>query len=382
MSAQPPETVKIFLDHIRETKGTIVEIREILPTGKSSAFVALVDCVGVHDGVYVLKIDAVPADRPSEEARHRQALAEHAFSGKLPEIVLSERTDSYYCLLIRIAGKSRISWRPLIGALQLFRSAYTAFAKIAWDANLLTFGAQSSAAEILRSIVGYKLIGSNGGRIAKHLSEFVGPEFLDRPLFLHNGQLLPNPFVFAKSTLPSPMLRPLIGPIHGDCHAQNLFVKTDEDGGVTDVYLIDLATYQSHALFFFDHAYLELAMMLRQMNQLGERRWFELVAALARGGEAPLLEPHERGWFEDIIAARKRALGLSLKSYPDRMDDLRLQFLLAQVGAGLSFMHKTPREGAGSGGLTASQYRQSFVWSAVYLARRKCVNNATHFSLG
>ena len=93
-----------------------------------------------------------------------------------------------------------------------------------------------------------------------------------------------------------------MGPVHGDCHAQNLFVKASQDVAITDVHLIDLATYQSHSLFFFDHAYLELATMLRQMDQLGERRWFEFVVALSRDVAQPRLEPHERGWFEDISA--------------------------------------------------------------------------------
>jgi tetratricopeptide (TPR) repeat protein len=58
---------------------------------------------------------------------------------------------------------------------------------------------------------------------------------------------------------------------------------------------------------------------------------------------------------------------LVARNYPDRMDDLRLQFLLAQVAAGLAFLHKIPREGNSSGGLSASQYRQSFIWAASFL---------------
>lgn len=368
MSNEFPETVETFLDLICKDHGTVVAIREILPTGKSGAFVALVDCSGALDGVYVLKVDAVPIGREDEETRHKQALKDGAFSGKLPAIVLSERSGSHYCLLIKIAGESRLDWRPLVVALRLFRSAYSKFATIAWTPPLFVFGDQIPSARIVSDTIGYKLIESKGGRIKKHLTQFVGEDFLSRSLFLHNEQLLPNPFVFASSTdTHGPILRPLLGPVHGDCHVQNLFVKADQDGAVQDVYLIDLATYQSHSLFFFDHAYIELATMLRQMDQLGERRWLEFVSALSRDSANPPLEPQERGWFEDILASRIDAFDLASKSYADRMDDLRLQFLLAHVAAGLAFLHKVPRQGSSSGGLTTSQYRQSFIWSAVFL---------------
>jgi hypothetical protein len=367
MSNELPETVKTFLEQICKVHGTTVEIREVLPMGKSSAFVALVDCSGAHDGVYVLKVDALPIGREDEETRHKQALRDGAFSGKLPAIVLSERTGNHYCLLMKIVGESRIAWRPLVAALGLFRSAYSKFATIAWTPPLFTFGTQAPAAQIVSDAVGYKLIESKGGRIKKHISEFVGNDFLSRRLFVHNEQLLPNPFVFAGSNAPNPILRPAMGPVHGDCHMQNLFVRASQDSSVSDVYLIDLATYQSHSLFFFDHAYLELATMLRQMDQLGERRWLEFVTALSCDSVSPSLEPHERGWLEDILASRNHAFDLASEAYNDRMDDLRFQFLLAHVAAGLAFLHKVPRREVRSGGLTTSQYRQSFIWSAIFL---------------
>ncbi len=144
-----PEPVDFFLERIRDQHGTTVEVRETLTAGKSGAFVALVDCSGKHDGIFVLKVDALQANREDEEARHRRALAEHAFSDKLPAIILSDHTEKYYCLLIKIAGESRIAWRPLVNSLRLFRSAYTQFCKISWTPNLFKFGPQQSAATIV-----------------------------------------------------------------------------------------------------------------------------------------------------------------------------------------------------------------------------------------
>ena len=363
-----PQVVEEFIEQIKLDHGAHIEIRELLPTGKSEAFVALVDCSGPHDGVYVLKIDALPTNWENEETRHKLALEDGAFSGKLPTIVLTQKTTTHYALLIKLAGDSRIALRPLVSSLGLFRSAYAEFSRIAWTPELFEFGPQSQPSKILSDALGYKLVESEGGRARKHLSEFLSEELTTRPTFVHHGQLLPNPYVFAtQSNTPLPMLRPLLGPVHGDCHTQNIFVKTNQDSMVAEIYLIDLATYQSKSVYFFDHAYLEIATILRQMEQLGDRRWFDLVSALSHDEISSALEPQERGWVEDVFAGRKELFGLATRSYEDRMDDLKLQFLLAHVAAGLAFLHKLPHKEASSGGLTDSQYQQSFIWAAIFL---------------
>jgi hypothetical protein len=142
MSNGLPEPTRKFVEQIQKKHGTQIEVRETLPTGKSGAFVALVDCSGRHDGVYVLKTDVLPVDRDDEETLHKQALTDGAFSSKLPAIVLSERTDTHYCLIIKLAGDSHIAWRPLVSSLRLFRSAYSKFGTIAWTKDLFTFGPQ------------------------------------------------------------------------------------------------------------------------------------------------------------------------------------------------------------------------------------------------
>ena len=93
---------------VRLRHGTKVEIREVFTSGKSGAVVAMVDCSGEHDGVFVLKIGPVPQGWEAEESRHRRALSEGAFGGCVPELVLSESDGQRYALLLRLAGKSRL----------------------------------------------------------------------------------------------------------------------------------------------------------------------------------------------------------------------------------------------------------------------------------
>lgn len=367
MNIQAPDFVNPFLRAIQSEHRTEITIRELLTMGKSGAFVAMVDCTGDLDGIHIMKVDVLPTDWDGEKVRHEKAISEGAFSGKIPQIALSLDVDGRYCMLIKLAGQSLIQWRPLVSEPGLFCSAYTEFSKAAWTPKLFTLGAQQPMREVFESILGYKLFAEQGGRIHKHVSDFISPEVLTSSIFMLHGELLPNPVVFSTSNLNTPVLRPFLGPTHGDCHSQNLFVKAGENSNVLDINLIDFATYQSSAPLFYDHAYLELATLLRAFNGLGLERWHKLSRALAKEDAAAPIDPTERGWLQDILTARATAAKLAKESNPDRQDDLKLQMLLAQVAAGLAFLHKVPRGTGGSGGLTESQYIQSFVWSAVFL---------------
>ena len=165
-----------------------------------------------------------------------------------------------------------------------------------------------------------------------------------------------------------PTLAALIGPRHGDCHAQNVLVKAGSDAQIIDIALIDLASFAVDSPFFFDHAYFELSTLLRKLSGLGDERWFNLAEALSSETyDHDHLDQGERAWAHDVLSGRRLTRDLVFSAYPDRADDLRLQFSLAQVSAGLAFMNKRPSEGEGSDGLTRAQYQQAFVWAAVNL---------------
>jgi hypothetical protein len=162
-----------------------------------------------------------------------------------------------------------------------------------------------------------------------------------------------------------------MGPCHGDCHSANLIVAAGHDGLVHDVALIDLACFSEKAPFFYDTSYLELATLLRQMDGIGQERWWRLISVLAQPNElaASDLEHLERAWATDIFSGRKVVKELVEQAYGDRKDDLTLQMLLTQVAAGLTFINKRPRQQSGSVGLSEDQYLQAFVWAAIFLRR-------------
>lgn len=140
-----PEEVRVVVEQFDSSRNTTTLLRTRLAAGKSGAFVALVDCEGENDGIFVLKVDT--AKRGTKETlNHRRALSLGAFHGKIPELVATFEVADANLLLLKIAGGSRITWRPLAEALKLFASGYVAMIDALWDPTRLAFGTQTNAA--------------------------------------------------------------------------------------------------------------------------------------------------------------------------------------------------------------------------------------------
>lgn len=360
--------VAALIELARLQHDTEIEIREVLTSGKSGAFVAKVDCSGKIDGVFILKIGTIAQGWPDEEQSHRDALRIGAFSGKVPKINFCVRSKTHYALVLGLAGDSIIQCKPLATGLNFFNSVYTALVDLIWNDSLISLGDTQSGPELLSRSLGYRL-DAKEGRIFSNAISVLGKEIVSAPCFAFHGKVLPNPLYYANCDHGKGFhkIRAALGPMHGDCHAHNIFIKSNLFGNIDDIFLIDLESFQEKGILFFDFSYLEIATLLRHMDGIGDVRWLSLARRLITDVEALPLEPNERGWAQDIIKGRERAQELSAKTYPNRRDDLRQQRLLADVAAGLSFLNKRPRQGEGSIGLSTAQYRQAMIWSAVAL---------------
>ncbi|MEG6550033.1 hypothetical protein V6C53_07340 [Desulfocurvibacter africanus] len=364
----PKELAGIVNSFQKERKITL-SLREFFLGGKSGAYVGLVDCKGERDGLYVLKVDNLPTGHDGEETLHRQAQKDGAFGGNIPELVEAYEFEGQYLLLMQLAGGSRIQWRPLVASLKLFKSAYNQLGSILWSRSQVSHHDLAGFPNLLQGILDYRLDVA-GGRIRKNMVEQFGLPIVDSSQFIHCGEVLPNPYAYALSQEnDDTRIRPLMGPIHGDCHGSNIFVLAGQGAEVQGIYLIDLAFYKPSALFFFDHAYFELATMLNKLKGLGDIRWSRLAKQLAscRGLDFKGLEPDEDGWANAIVSGREASISVVEEAFPYRTDDIRLQFLIAQVAAGLSFVNKPLCVDGTSNGLVPSQYRQAFVWASIFL---------------
>ncbi|SHI93329.1 hypothetical protein SAMN02745216_00736 [Desulfatibacillum alkenivorans DSM 16219] len=368
-----PDEIKDIVDLFEKDHGIqSLCVREHLTSGKSGAYVGIVDCEGDIDGLFVLKVGDISEQYDDEIALHEKAVSVGAFNKKIPEIVGSIRNENQYLLLLKIAGSSRIQWRPLVQSQKLFASAYQRLSTTLWNESFFELGEQSSLAALINLALPYQLSEKNGGRITYNIKDYFGDPILDSPIFFHMNKVLPNPYVYAlDNSLSSIAIRPLKGPVHGDCHANNIFFKGNLDAKVQDLVLIDLASYSSSGLFFFDHAYFELSTLLNMFTGLGEARWFDLVKGLVDMVPQNIrtLEQNERAWVEDIGKGRDTIFELIKKSFCERQDDLIVQFLMSHVAAGLSFINKKRCNDESSVGLKPEQYNKSFIWASVFLER-------------
>ncbi len=265
-----PDEVRALVEQFDEAHQTTTLLRARFRSGKSGAFVGLVDCQGTHDGVFVLKIASGLAGE-HEKQRHLRALELQVFQKKIPELIDSFQAQESYLLLLQIAGRSRIDWRPLVESLHIFASGYKALVKALWSPAHFSLGEQEQGKTLVPDLLGYRLTVGRG-RIVHHARAFLGSDTATARAFHHLGEVLPNPLHFALelSQYTVPLFRPLTGPCHGDCHAANPIVAAGHDGTVRDINLIDLASFSEKAPFFYDTSYLELATLLRQMDGIGQ----------------------------------------------------------------------------------------------------------------
>lgn len=370
---------KRLIEKFYQERKIQITVRQELQ-GLSGAFVALVDAKGATDGIFIVKVGLVPTDHDDEEILHRRAQTLGAFNDKIPELVDSIRSAHHYLLLERLAGGSRIDWQPLIDSVGLLRAAYVRLGEVLWTPTLTKFSADSvPGAKIIQSWLGYMLDSKRRGRIVENIRHHFGDKIVDSHQFMHSRRAIPNPLQFAlgNTAVQGDLLTPLMAPLHGDCHGRNILVRANSNAGVSDIALIDFASFKDQAPFFFDHAYFELSTLLRRLRGLGSARWVRLVETLSMDQQgAGNLEPDERAWAEDILSGRTAALNPIYDKFPDRKDDLRLQFILAQVAVGLNFLNKRATEGSGTAEMTRESHQRAFVWSGIHLE-----TTSRHFAL-
>ncbi len=105
-----PDEIRTLVEQFDTARAATTLLRARFRSGKSGAFVGLVDCQGHHDGVFVLKV-ASRLEGEQEEKKHVRALEIGAFREKIPKIIDSFQAGDLHALLLKIAGGSRINWR-------------------------------------------------------------------------------------------------------------------------------------------------------------------------------------------------------------------------------------------------------------------------------
>ncbi len=342
-----------LLSRLREEAlgGGSVSIRDELPGGRSGAKTYIVDLLANPtrsaelDGQYVLKLDEIrrwEGEEPRPEGeRHARVFAEaDQFAREhVPKLLWSAQEAGKTAALYELAGHRQMG----LSAADAMDSGALAGVLKDLGGQLLTGLATPAvhqdvpASQLLTDWLGYRLDPVRGARLHERVRAMAGEE----AIWVCAGELLPNPLAFCShKALSASKHAAFYGLGHGDLHLGNVLASATTRP--PRWWLIDFALSDTDALLY-DHAYLELGLLLGHLRGVGPER----LVALMKAGEADrgsaardLLALDDVGVRDGMTSIREVARAWQTASWPNRVDDFEVQELLARVAVGLNWVNK------------------------------------------
>jgi hypothetical protein len=387
MSLQIPNRYRSFFEASLQNwaPGCKYALIRSLDSGRSSAVVYVIDIapasggqpVGLS-GQYILKLQEKVGlwDPQSEYDRHKIASEQNPeFAIKhIPRLI--QHADDPECMgiLYEIAGHSLAT---VVAADTVQAGSIQHYGRVITSKLLTDFNSgygielEVSAQSTLESWLGYRLDPAQ----APTLHEFVAKELGTQPVTIVAGRLMANPLWLCTCEAGGDASGVRFGGlIHGDLHPGNIMVdRQDADKG--SFWLIDFALSRSAPLFY-DHAYLELALLLNHLDGHSRERIVGVLDALDEppgAGRIAMVPVADSGLVECLRSIREGANTWQNTHEQHRRDTYDAQQLLARVAAALNWANKhlSPANRSLSlayGCWAASKYLKTFapgVWSRV-----------------
>ena len=339
---------------------TITLLRELVG-GKTNATVQVVDIVATKhaieeaknpdflSGQFILKIDQRAkkwSNEPTEAERHMKATewdkSGHFSKKHIPKLRHAFEVNNMLLMLYEIAGFSRLR---LCGYQHLGVGVHASCCGLVSTSLLNELNADYStdsavsARRLLDDWLGYRLDRIEG----KRLYDFAAAHTLDKPAFAESGRIYLNPIWVCSSNaiVADKTCTRFLGLQHGDLHTGNLlFDRADPQRN--PFWVIDWALSRECPLFF-DQAYFELSLLLRELSG----KPLERLASLLETADSEHPESEQATIPQEhmALAASMRELRRSLTLWqrvkePNRPDPFIQQWLLARVAAGLNWTNK------------------------------------------
>ncbi len=332
-----------------------ITLLQELVGGWSGAYIYLAS-VSSHDtGAVehlVLKVDRKrPLSKSDEVTRHQLArgLSPADFARQhIPAMVFDPiEAENTLAIFYSIAGQSLLNFRTLStfrrqNQLETLFTATAQYLLDGWNAGLKIERADHPQA-LLNKWLGFRL--DPGQKIEAFLREDCRLQ-PDIPGFIIQGNVFPNPLVFARSAALWASVRPadvLVGLQHSDLNTNNILAKFSPQGeGLEGYFLIDFALFKDKMPLLFDQRYLEMSYLIHALSQ---GSWSAAVDLITRLAEQRILEFHqapvEMAGVNAVIRAGRVAFADWVREkHPTLHDDLWGQYWLAGAAAGLSYCHK------------------------------------------
>lgn len=370
LKSLPPEIPKRFSGVFQQAANSwaangILPVLKLLSGGKSGASVTIVDVQPsltssaghnpIQPGHYVLKLDDLrtwtimgpkgpaPAE-PDESQRHiaAQQMSPDFASKHIPSLarhLIYNSDRDYVALLYDIAGSS---YSDVVAATDLATGPLTKCCKsISKDLLIqlnhdLTVSTMTAAAA-LSNWLGYRL----DPTLAPSLHTFIQSLTNNGTAFPLAGEVLINPLWFCGSEFTMSTHSLFSGHIHGDLHPGNVLLR-HEDAEIRQYWLIDFALFR-HAPLFYDHAYIEFALLKSSLDGLGIERMYGLLRALEappKSAAAENVPSPDLGVLCATRQLRHSADEWQRAKQTKRLDSYTAQQLLARVAVGLNWANK------------------------------------------
>ena len=352
----PPEYQRV-LETAQDQHKISVTPLDTLVGGWSGAMVFLVSVTHLVESSPRVEHLILKLDRKSKTARSDELVRHATAQRKSPSdfarhhlaTLAFERVEAEGAIAIfySIAGQSLQSFRPLSAhsqqdQLETIFTATTHYLLEEWNASA-TFAQAVHPRTLLHTWLGFRL--EPGAPIESFIRQTCGVD-PDRPGFLIQGSVFPNPLWYARHAEAWGSPRPIdaiTGLYHGDLNTNNILVQFSADGRqITGYYLIDFALFKEDMPLLYDLRYLEMSYLVQAMSQVSFARVIDLILHSAEGNRFDLSRaPVEMAGVSAVIAIARAAFERWLvRHHPSLEDDLWGQYWLAGVAAGLAYCHK------------------------------------------
>jgi tetratricopeptide (TPR) repeat protein len=370
MATEIPEEFRSFaeraiLEWMPEGRYHVIRV---LAGGKSGAVVLHIDLaprlnVGgsespiLASGQYILKVQehrSWGATEPSEKERHLAAVVANSefTDGHIPPLVRDYAVDSEggnttIALLYDIAGASLIDYQTayLSNFDSLRQVGKQVMIDLLKDWNHRAVARHGvSAGEQLQSWLGYRLDPARAPRLHQYINKNLDGD----SVFMMGHQCFVNPLwlcTAAEIIEETGNEVGLDGLIHGDFHPGNLLLHV-QNSKDHPYWIIDFALSREAPLGY-DHAYFELALLLRHLQGKDPKRILEVLGAIEAPGSEPVrLAPQDLGLvscirdFREAFERWRKETEIASR----RADSCERQMLLARVAVALNWVNKPAEE--------------------------------------
>jgi hypothetical protein len=300
----------------------------------------------LQPGQFILKLQAELAwsGEAGESERHAAAAAKNSdFSrAHIPALRHATAIDGVSLILYEIAGQSLTGCVSAdtvdSGSLAHYCGLISDHLLTVWN-NSYALKQATAAAASLRAWLEYRLDHNE----APTLHSFVEQVTNANPIFILGGRVLVNPLWLSTADIinvPSASVA-FLGQVHNDLHPGNVLV--DRTAQRRDSYwLIDFAL-SKEAPLGFDHAYLELSLLLGHLQGAEPQRILTILEALDAPPDtvgALKVPIADAGLLNCVKTLRDGIVAWQQKCEPLRPDSVAAQFRLARVAAGLNWANK------------------------------------------